>query len=230
MRRWSYVDVVTIELPYNMDRSLRLCIETEQQSWVHSPSSGVRRKPLEREKQEDGEVTSVVSFEPGSRFAEHSHPNGEETFVLEGELEDEYGRYPAGTYFRNPPGSVHSPFTTIGCKLFVKLNQFAAGDSIKRAIYTPEQRWLQGNGQLRVMPLHQSGKQSTSLIRWPPGSRFLPHQHWGGEEMFVLEGVFQDDAGDYPAGTWIRNPHQSSHNPFSTEGCLLLVKLGHLFD
>lgn len=205
-----------------------MSVGTESLSWVTSPSSGVKRKPLERERQEVGEVTSVVTFEPGSKFPEHGHPNGEETFVLEGELADENGRYPAGTYFRNPPGSRHSPFTDIGCKLYVKLNQFLPGDLEQKAIYTPKQPWLQGNRQLRVKPLHEFGGQNTAIIHWPPGSTFSRHQHWGGEEMFILEGVFQDEYGDYPAGTWIRNPHGSAHTPFSNEGCVLLLKVGHL--
>ncbi|MBT9532269.1 MAG: cupin domain-containing protein, partial [Pseudomonas sp.] len=46
--------------------------------------------------------------------------------------------------------------------------------------------------------------------------------------ILVLEGTFQDEQGDYPAGTWLRNPHGSSHRPFSTEGCLIYVKVGHL--
>lgn len=41
----------------------------------------------------------------------------------------------------------------------------------------------------------------------------------------MLEGVFQDEHGDYPAGIFIRNPPQSSHTPFSDKGCVILVKL-----
>ena len=44
----------------------------------------------------------------------------------------------------------------------------------------------------------------------------------------MLEGVFSDEHGDYPAGTWLRNPHLSQHEPFSESGCLILVKVGHL--
>ena len=52
----------------------------------------------------------------------------------------------------------------------------------------------------------------------------------GGEEIFVLDGVFSDELGDYPAGTWIRSPHASMHTPFSREGCTILVRTGHLLD
>jgi ChrR Cupin-like domain len=41
----------------------------------------------------------------------------------------------------------------------------------------------------------------------------------------VLDGVFQDEHGDYPAGTYIRNPPTSSHTPGSKLGCTIFVKL-----
>jgi len=44
----------------------------------------------------------------------------------------------------------------------------------------------------------------------------------------VIEGTFQDEHGDYPAGSWLRSPHLSQHTPFSDEGCLIYVKTGHL--
>jgi hypothetical protein len=66
---------------------------------------------------------------------------------------------------------------------------------------------------------------ATSIVRYAPGSRFSPHTHGGGEEFLVLDGVFQDEHGDYPAGTYVRNPPTSRHAPASASGCVLLVKL-----
>lgn len=66
---------------------------------------------------------------------------------------------------------------------------------------------------------------ATSLVRYAPGSRFAPHTHGGGEEFLVLEGVFQDERGDYPAGTYVRNPPTSRHTPGAEAGCVILVKL-----
>ncbi len=65
----------------------------------------------------------------------------------------------------------------------------------------------------------------TSLVRYAPGSHFKSHVHVGGEEYFVLEGTFSDASGDYPAGTYVRNPVGSSHRPHSAHGCTILVKL-----
>lgn len=70
---------------------------------------------------------------------------------------------------------------------------------------------------------------ATSLVRYAPGSRFERHTHGGGEEILVLEGLFRDEYGEYPAGTWLRNPRRSRHTPFTgAEGALIYVKVGLL--
>lgn len=69
---------------------------------------------------------------------------------------------------------------------------------------------------------------ATSIVRYQPGARFTSHTHDLGEEILVLDGIFSDDTGDYPAGTYLMNPPGSSHAPFSKTGCTLFVKLRHL--
>ncbi len=66
---------------------------------------------------------------------------------------------------------------------------------------------------------------ATTIVRYAPGSSFSPHVHTGGEEFLVLDGVFQDEHGDFPAGSYIRNPPESSHTPGSEPGCTIFVKL-----
>ncbi|MEN2978247.1 cupin domain-containing protein [Tistrella bauzanensis] len=66
---------------------------------------------------------------------------------------------------------------------------------------------------------------ATSLVRYDPGAGFTPHVHGGGEEILVLKGVFGDEHGDYPAGTYLRNPPGTSHTPRAPQGSLLFVKL-----
>lgn len=66
---------------------------------------------------------------------------------------------------------------------------------------------------------------ATSIVRYAPNSAFSAHNHDGGEEFLVLDGVFQDDYGDFPAGSYVRNPPTSSHTPRSDAGCTILVKL-----
>jgi len=66
---------------------------------------------------------------------------------------------------------------------------------------------------------------ATSIVRYAPGSHFSAHTHTGGEEFIVLDGVFQDEHGDYPTGTYVRNPPTTSHTPGSAPGCTIFVKL-----
>ena len=66
---------------------------------------------------------------------------------------------------------------------------------------------------------------ATSLVRYAPHSHFPRHLHPGGEEIFVLSGTFSDEHGHYPAGWYLRNPPGSSHQPFSTQGATIFVKL-----
>jgi anti-sigma factor ChrR (cupin superfamily) len=78
------------------------------------------------------------------------------------------------------------------------------------------------------IPLEREAAESghvSSIVRYAAGSKFPTHKHPKGEEIFVLEGIFSDENGDYPAGSYLRNPPGSSHAPFSKDGCTLLVKL-----
>jgi len=212
----------------NFDYSQRVVINHHDLPWISSPQTGVERRILERHGEEVAKATSIVCYKPGSKFPLHRHDLGEEIFVLEGTLSDEAGDYRAGTYILNPPGSSHSPFSEHGCTLFVKLRHLGQEPMSRQVIDTLVAPWYQGMVPgLNVMPLMQEGSGST-LVRWAPGTYFNAHRHYGGEEIFVVDGVFQDEHGRYPKGSWIRSPHLSLHQPFSIEGCTIFVKTGHL--
>ena len=66
---------------------------------------------------------------------------------------------------------------------------------------------------------------ASTIVRYAPNSRFSAHTHGGGEEFLVLDGVFSDEHGDFPAGSYIRNPPSSHHTPGSGPGCTIFVKL-----
>lgn len=213
----------------NADFSKRAVIRPGDIDWVASPMAGVDRRMLDRIGEEKARATSFVRYAPKSYFSEHEHGGGEEFFVLDGIFSDEHGDYPAGTYVRNPIGSRHTPKSDDGCTIFVKLHQFAADDKVQKAVDTTKAEFLPGQVEgLTVLPLHTHGPEQVALVRWAPGTQFNRHRHWGGEEIVVLEGVFQDENGAYPKGTWLRSPHLSQHTPFSDEGCLIYVKTGHL--
>jgi anti-sigma factor ChrR (cupin superfamily) len=211
------------------DFKLKVTVNTDSVPWIDSPVNGVDRKMLERDGDEVARATSLVRYAPNTKFTTHQHDLGEEFFVLDGVFEDEHGQYPAGTYVKNPVGSSHTPFTGTGCTLFVKLRYLDPSDEERVVINTQSAEWYQGLVPgLSVMPLANFGTTNTALVRWAPGTYFNPHRHFGGEEIFVVDGVFEDEHGKYPQGYWLRSPHMSAHKPFSVEGCTILVKTGHL--
>ncbi len=212
----------------NMDLNQSISINTNECDWEASPQHGVLRKRLERAQEEEGHATSLVQYKPGASFNYHAHPNGEEILVLDGTFSDNSGHYKKGSYIRNPPGSEHAPYSKKGCILFVKLNQFSPQDNSRICIDTEKTPWLAGQGNLQVMPLHAFENEHVALVKWPANEHFQPHTHFGGEEIYVISGEFIDEHGRYPAGTWLRNPHMSQHNPFTEQETVILVKVGHL--
>lgn len=212
----------------NMQFDKAVAISTADMEWEASPMKGVWRKPLAREAAEQGHTTSLVRYDPGSRFCAHQHPRGEEILVLEGVFSDEHGDYGPGTYMRNPPGSQHSPSSEAGCLLFVKLDQFESDDRVNLRIDTRTAQWLPAEDKLKVMPLYDHGLETVALYKWPAGTRYESHLHFGGEECFIISGCLQDEYGSYPQGSWIRNPHNSEHCPFVEEDTVIWIKTGHL--
>ena len=210
------------------DYSKRVVINHHDLPWTPSPLPGIERRMLDRIGDEVAKATSIVRYQAGSHFNSHVHEYGEEILVLDGVFSDETGDYPAGSYIMNPPGSSHAPFSESGCTVFVKLRHLGVDCAERELVDTNTAEWFQGMVPgLTVMPLMRQGSGST-LVRWAPQTFFNPHKHYGGEEIFVVDGVFEDEHGRYPAGSWIRSPHMSLHQPFSKEGCTIFVKTGHL--
>ena len=215
----------------NADFREKIVIRPVDYQWVASPAAGVERMMLDRIGKESGHATSLVRYAPDSVFPPHLHTGGEEVLVLEGEFSDEHGDYPTGSYLRNPIGTKHGPrIGPQGATIFVKLHQFDANDGQQVNIDTNRQDWLPGlvTG-LSVMPLHQYDVEHVALVKWAPFTKFQPHGHYGGEQIYVINGTFYDEHGSYPAGSWLRSPHLSQHHPFTKDdGALIYVKTGHL--
>jgi anti-sigma factor ChrR (cupin superfamily) len=213
------------------DLTQRAVVESATLDWVASPAAGVERKMLERDGDEVARATSLVRYAPGSRFAPHEHGGGEEFLVLEGTFSDEHGHYGPGTYIRNPIGSRHAPFSEAGCVILVKLRQMSDPAEQRLVADTRTGAWNPAAVEgLERMPLFadEAGGEQVYLVRFAPGAKVEDDPHPGGEELFVLEGTLEDEFGAYPAGTWLRQPDGSRHAPFSTSGCTLWVKRGHL--
>ena len=218
-------------MKFNDDITQQIVLNSSTLPWVDSRLSCMKCKLLEQRADEAARITSIERHEANTQLVTQIYPLGQEILVLEGEYEDEEGIYGVGTYIKNPPKSSRTIGSKSGCTLFVKNNYLTLDDNQRTILDTRSANWFQGlvTG-LTVLPLAEFSTKHTALVRWAPETKFNPHRHYGGEEILVLEGVFEDEFGKYPAGTWMRSPHMSAHHPFSIEGCLILVMTGHLLD
>jgi anti-sigma factor ChrR (cupin superfamily) len=215
----------------NMDFSQPVAIETERQEWIPSPLAGVHRRMLEREKPESGRATSIVRYEPGSYFSPHTHTGGEEFLVLDGVFSDEHGDFGAGMYIRNPVGSSHKPHSEAGCTIFVKLWQMAPEDQEFVRTDTLGGPWQAGLvAGHQVLALHRFGNERVGIVTLAPETEIAAPIGGLGQEIFVVEGAFQDEHGSYPRGSWVRLPVGTTHAPLCPTGCRLFVKVGHFDD
>ena len=212
----------------NGDLSVRAVADTTRMAWAPSPSGTVWRKRVHLVgPAESGQVTSVVRYEPRSRFPAHDHPDGEEILVLEGVFSDEQGHWPAGTYLLNPEGFRHAPFSDPGCVLFVKLRQFPGRERRHVVLDTAELSWEASStpGVSLKKLYEQSGfSDVTRLERWDPGSDLGVVSYEQGAELFVLDGDFADEAGEYSQGWWLRLPAGARHRPRTERGCTVYIK------
>ena len=215
----------------NADFSERVVIRTDELAWIASPQPGVERRMLDRIGDEVARATSLVRYAPASAVEAHSHGLGEEFFVIDGVFSDEHGDYPAGTYVRNPPGSRHSPHTKPGCVILVKLRQMAPDERGRVVIDTTSARWQAGevDGHSRlILHVNRDSGEHVAIERLAAGTGLAESDCPGGEEIFVLSGGLSDEHGDYPSGTWVRNPGGYRRSLKSETGALIWVKRGHL--
>ncbi len=186
----------------NADFSRPVTVRPDAHEWVASPMPDVTRMMLDRVGDEVARATSFVRYSPNSTFPPHVHGGGEEILVLEGEFADEHGRYPAGSYLRNPVGTRHSPRVgAAGAEIFVKLHQFDPRDQRLLAIDTSKPAWLPGAVDgVSVMPLHRFGAERVALWRWAPDVSLAPRPLPSGAELLVLEGAFECADGGLAGG------------------------------
>lgn len=212
----------------NMDFSEAVVIDTLQQDWVPSPMAGVWRKPLAREAAERGHATSIVRYDSGARFSVHDHPLGEEILVLQGTFSDESGDYPAGTYFRNPEGFRHAPFSEEGCEILVKLHQFQVDDREHVCIDIHAADWQESGAGLYCLPLHQWHAERVELLRSEQPSAVSFDAAAQGLEIYIIEGLAEAADARYQAGSWLRMPSGQGVTLQLRPQTLLWVKQNHL--
>ncbi|MBM3606473.1 MAG: cupin [Alphaproteobacteria bacterium] len=190
----------------NDDLNQPMIVEGARLEWVGSPAAGVDRKMLYREGDEVARATSLVRYAPASAFPAHVHAGGEEILVLEGTFQDEHGDYPAGSYFRNPPGTSHSPAASEGCTIFVRLWQFRESDRVQVVRQPGEgERVRPREGAALARILFDDGAEQVRLEAWQPDTAVtVPNER--GLEILVLSGMLTVDHQSLPAHSWCRLP------------------------
>lgn len=197
--------------PINMDYAKTVLKSSDDFTWVPSPNNEVLRSQLEREKPESGWATSLVRYPKGAQFKSHSHPGGEQFFVLEGTFSDERGDYHENTYVQNPVGSLHAPYSEDGCLIFVRLGAvskeaglivepFYDSKEIVRIKTGPED-WL----EVRTISKGESHMAS-------------------GVEVLILGGQVSINSKLYKRHSWARVSKSDSINLQATENSKILFR------
>ncbi|WP_026615360.1 cupin domain-containing protein [Ensifer aridi] len=193
----------------NDDLSKPVIVHAAKLDWVPSPAAGVDRRMLFRVGGEVARATSIVRYAPGSAFPRHTHSGGEEILVLEGVFQDEHGDYPAGSYFRNPPGTSHIPAAKEGCTIFVRLWQFRDGDQTQIVCRPGEgERATPRPGASAATILFDDGREEVRLEDWQ-ADETISVANTRGLEFLVLSGgltiggetLEPESWGRLPAGT-----------------------------
>lgn len=214
----------------NGDFTERAAVHAAQLDWVPSPVPGIERRMLDRIGAEVARATSIVRYAPHSLFSPHVHGGGEEILVLEGIFSDEHGDFPAGSYLRSPPASSHTPGSSEGCVIFVKLWQFDPNDRHQVRAATDDLAFEQANGRagVELAPLHADLHETVRIERWAAAAHIELNQP-GGIEVLVLEGSFDEGGEHFVVQSWLRLPPGAALRAAAgPEGCRVYIKSGHL--
>lgn len=205
----------------------RVVIQSDQLEWDASPMPGVERRMLDRIGSEVARATTIVRYEAGSKFSEHTHTGGEEFIVLDGVFQDEHGDFPKGTYVRNPPTTSHTPGSQQGCTIFVKLWQFDMNDRNQFSKNMASELGEMING-VATAHLHHDEREKVTYSQLESGAT-VTNEDEGGIEMLVISGSIIEDDIRMNKGAWLRLPEGEHLRVKAGEsGATVWIKTGHL--
>jgi len=219
-------------------------VHFDASKYIASPSMGVNRFMLDRIGSEKARATTVVQYKPDSKFPSHEHIGGEEFVVLEGTFCDQHGRFPKGTYVRNPIGSKHAPWVEgEGCTILVKLLQMADTGEPEDPLYvTFDQDASTPTEYGSVQDLHHNPTTGERVhMCWiKPNTLFPPDEYsTNGEELFLFDGSMslpdsEDSTEEYEKWGWLRFPEGSTESRRNLKsgpnGAQVYRKTGHLTE
>ena len=211
----------------NEDFKKRVVVHSENTAWSPSPVAGIERRMLDRIGGEVARATTIVRFAQGSQFSEHTHAGGEEFIVLDGVFQDEYGDFPTGTYVRNPPKTAHTPRSSMGCTIFVKLWQFDMDDRNQFHKTMADECANPING-IATAQLHRDAKETVFYSELDAGA-ILENTDIGGIEVLVIAGSVVENGETLSKGAWLRLPSgQNLVAVAGDSGAKIWIKTGHL--
>ena len=214
----------------NADFSARAAVHAARIPWVPSPVRGVERRMLDRIGEEVARATSIVRYAPQSDFSAHRHGGGEEFWCSKACSRTSTASIRWGRTSATLPTSAHTPGSTPGCILFVKLWQFAPEDRTHVRLDTGKMPFLRTPDRpgVELMPLFQDPDEYVRLERWAPGAAIsLPNP--GGLEVLVLEGSFEEGGERFEPQSWLRLAVGSALEARTgPAGCKVWIKAGHL--
>jgi quercetin dioxygenase-like cupin family protein len=214
----------------NADFSLRVVMYGATMPWVDSPVAGVQRRMLDRMGGEVARATTIVRYAPQSKFTAHIHHGGEEFIVLDGVFQDEHGDYPPGSYIRNPPTSRHTPGSTTGCIIFVKLRQFAPEDRTHVIVDMNKMGKFDDATRpgVSVTSLFEDEGETVQVEYWQPDAE-VHLTYADGAELLVLTGAFTDAGDRLEAMSWLRLPRGGRLSARAgDQGARVWIKQSHL--
>jgi anti-sigma factor ChrR (cupin superfamily) len=212
----------------NQDPLIRVSVLYKSLSWYGMHCPGILLGCFESDHEvQHYPVTMLTRFEPGGFIPLHGHPGGEEILVLEGSFIDETGVYSPGTYLLNPEGFIHEPYSNEGCLSFVRLRQHGGKtrQQVKKNIF--ELPWEAGiipTIEVKILYEQMGYPEKVWIERWLPGTMLSNLVETEVKEIFVIEGTWSDELGDYPTCSWVRYSPNCLYSPASKDGCLILVK------
>jgi len=212
--------------------------------YIASPAYGVNRFMLDRIGEEKARATTIVEYQPNSKFPKHTHIGGEEFLVLKGTFKDQYGEFPAGTYVRNPIGSEHAPWVDDdGCTIMVKLLQMAETGEGTAPLHVDLDKAKNDIGKTTeygtIADLyHNENTGERVQMCWLDADKSFPVDELclGGEELFVIQGSLQlpQNEETYSEWGWLRFPAGQAQakrrglKASSSTGAQVFRKTGHL--
>lgn len=119
------------------NKSENQLVRSQQIDWQPLPEEGITGiyvKVLQYDQETSRAPTILLKFVPGATYPAHTHPGGEEVFVLEGEITLGGDHLVAGDYLYTAPNNNHAVRSDTGCIVLLKAPQ-ATVEIRKRQAY-----------------------------------------------------------------------------------------------